>query len=151
MIYVPLVPAHIGLFPDPMLIAAVGNSLTVMVTDDELISAQLPFLVTALNSVVVVMLLYDKVVAVFDIPVQVEPALVEDSQRTTEPLWLATVNVPEFDPLQTVAAAVTVPAVEAASTVILAVWPLGDELQFVAAIEVKVKVEVEVRAEVDPY
>ena len=68
-------------------------------------------------------------VLVLDIPVQVEPASVENSQRTTEPLWVATVNVPEFDPLQTVAAAVTVPAVEAASTVILAVWPLGVVLQ----------------------
>ena len=43
MIYVPLVPAHIGLFPDPMLIAAVGNSLTVMVTAFELIDAHVEF------------------------------------------------------------------------------------------------------------
>ena len=122
-----MVPEQIVVEPAML---AVGKSRTVIVVVLELISAQLPFLVTALNSVVVVMLLYDKVVAVFDIPVQVEPALVEDSQRTTEPLWLATVKVPEFDPLQTVAAAVTVPAAEAASTVILAVWPLGDVLQF---------------------
>ena len=50
--------------------------------------------------------------------------------------------MPELDPLHTVASAVTVPAVEVASTVILAVCPLGDVLQLgdnpVVAMVVKV-------------
>ena len=97
-----------------------------------------------------VKLLKVRLLVVLATVVHVEPPFVENSQRTTEPLFPVTLIAPVFEPLHTVetVAALVVPAVDTASTVMVAVWPLGVELQFVAAIEVKVKVEVEVRAEV---
>ena len=52
--------------------------------------------------------------------VQVEPPLVENSQRITFPVYAVSSSVPLFAPEQTVAAAATVPPTETGEIVIVA-------------------------------
>jgi hypothetical protein len=98
-----------------------GITLTTAVVEKPL---QIPFCTITLYTVDCVRFEYVKVVAVLAIGVHVTPPFVEDSHLTISSLKFCNVNVPEFDPLQTVVIAGTMFPPSAAGctdTVIVAV------------------------------
>ena len=88
-------------------------------------------------------MLYERLVLVLLIVDQLAPLLIEDSQRTTVPVCPLEVILPEFVPLQTVAAAEVLPPTDVGSTSITLASFIVDEHPVVLLVIVtNVNVEV---------